>query len=59
MTSFEGVYGPYSITAGDEREVLGYRLALRTAAVAQLALLLQRQQPGPEPLAPQLTPLQQ
>ena len=24
MTSFEGVYGPYTITAEDEREVFGY-----------------------------------
>jgi uncharacterized integral membrane protein len=46
MTSFEGVYGPYSITADDEREVLGYRLALLTAAVAQAALLLQWHQLG-------------
>jgi uncharacterized integral membrane protein len=38
---FEGVYGPYTITAVDRREVLGYRLALLTAAIAQLALLVQ------------------
>lgn len=38
---FEGVYGTYSITAADRREVSGYRLALLTAAIAQLALLAQ------------------
>ena len=38
---FEGVYGTYSITAADRREVGGYRLALLTAAIAQLALLAQ------------------
>ncbi|MEB3322171.1 MAG: DUF2301 domain-containing membrane protein [Synechococcaceae cyanobacterium] len=38
---FEGVYGPFTITATDRREVLAYRLALTTAAVAQLGLLLQ------------------
>ena len=48
MTSFEGVYGPYSITAEDEREVLGYRLALFIAAVAQAA----PKAPAAEPEAP-------
>ena len=38
---FEGVYGTFSITAADRREVAGYRLALLTAALAQLALLAQ------------------
>ena len=38
---FEGVYGSFSITAADRREVGGYRLALLTAAMAQLALLAQ------------------
>lgn len=57
MTSFEGVYGPFSITADDEREVLGYRLALFTAAVAQLALLLQWRQWGGAWLWPWLLPL--
>ncbi len=38
---YEGVYGTYSITADDRREVAGYRLALLTAAIAQLALLAQ------------------
>jgi len=38
---FEGVYGPFTITAEDRREVLGYRLALLTLAIAELALLWQ------------------
>jgi uncharacterized integral membrane protein len=57
MTSFEGVYGPYSITADDEREVLGYRLALFTAALAQAGLLLQWKQLGEAWLWPWLLPL--
>ena len=57
MTSFEGVYGPYSITAEDEREVLGYRLALFAAAVAQAALLWQWRQLGGSLLWPWLLPL--
>ena len=57
MTSFEGVYGPYSITAGDEREVLSYRLALFTAALAQAGLLLQWRQLGGAWLWPWLLPL--
>jgi uncharacterized integral membrane protein len=57
MTSFEGVYGPYSITADDEREVLGYRLALFTAALAQTGLLLQWKQLGEAWLWPWLLPL--
>ena len=57
MTSFEGVYGPYSITADDEREVLGYRLALFTAAIAQVGLLLQWRQLGDAWLWPWLLPL--
>jgi uncharacterized integral membrane protein len=40
---FEGVYGTYTITAEDRREVRGYRLALTSVAVAQLALALQWQ----------------
>ena len=43
---FEGVYGPYTITAEDRREVRGYRLALTSVAVAQLALALQWHQWG-------------
>ncbi|MEI8250052.1 MAG: DUF2301 domain-containing membrane protein [Synechococcus sp. ELA057] len=38
---FEGMFGRYTITAGDRREVLGYRLALTVVAVAQIALLIQ------------------
>jgi uncharacterized integral membrane protein len=57
MTSFEGAYGPYSITADDEREVLGYRLALFTAALAQGALLVQWRQLGGAWLWPWLLPL--
>jgi uncharacterized integral membrane protein len=49
---FEGVYGPYTITAVDRREVLRYRLALTAVAVAQLALLAQWQALGPELLWP-------
>ncbi|MEB3308263.1 MAG: DUF2301 domain-containing membrane protein [Cyanobacteriota bacterium] len=40
---FEGLYGPFTITDADRREVLSYRLALLTAALAQLALLAQWQ----------------
>ena len=54
---FEGVYGPYRITAEDRREVLGYRLALFTAAIAQAALLLQWQRFGGSWLWPWLLPL--
>jgi len=54
---FEGVYGPYRITAEDRREVLGYRLALLTAAIAQAGLLLQWQQLGSSWLWPWLLPL--
>lgn len=38
---FEGMYGPYTITARDRREVSAYRLSLTAVAVAQIALLLQ------------------
>jgi uncharacterized integral membrane protein len=51
---FEGVYGPFTITAGDRREVLGYRLALTAVALAQLALLAQWRQLGPQLLWPWL-----
>lgn len=44
---FEGVYGPYTITDVDRREVLGYRLALSALALAQLALLAQWWRFGP------------
>ncbi|WP_216903775.1 DUF2301 domain-containing membrane protein [Synechococcus sp. CCY 9618] len=51
---FEGVYGHFTITALDRREVLGYRLALTAVAVAQLALLVQWRQLGPQLLWPWL-----
>ena len=54
---FEGVYGPFSITAQDRREVLGYRLGLLTAALAQAALLAQWHWVGPDALWPWLLPL--
>ena len=54
---FEGVYGPFSITDQDRREVLGYRLALLTVAVAQTGLLLQWHWLGPQALWPWLLPL--
>jgi len=49
---FEGMFGPYTITANDRREVLGYRLALTSVAVAQLALALQWRQWGSQALWP-------
>jgi uncharacterized integral membrane protein len=54
---FEGMFGTYSITATDRREVLGYRLALTLVAVALLGLLLQWQLAGPGVLWPWLLPL--
>ena len=51
---FEGVFGTYTITAADRREVLGYRLALTSVALAQLALALQWRQWGSETLWPWL-----
>lgn len=54
---FEGVYGPFTITANDRREVLGYRLALFTAAIAQAALLAQWHWLGATWLWPWLLPL--
>jgi uncharacterized integral membrane protein len=52
----EGVYGPYAITDTDRREVLGYRLALFAAAIAQAALLVQWQQGGGSWIWPWLIP---
>ena len=49
---FDGMFGPYTITERDRREVLGYRLALTAVAVALLALLLQWRQWGPSLLWP-------
>ncbi|MFM7642175.1 MAG: DUF2301 domain-containing membrane protein [Cyanobium sp.] len=51
---FEGAFGPYTITAEDRREVLAYRLALTSVAVAQLALALQWHQWGSQGLWPWL-----
>ncbi|MFN6351697.1 MAG: DUF2301 domain-containing membrane protein [Cyanobacteriota bacterium] len=51
---FEGAFGPYTITAEDRREVLAYRLALTSVAVAQLALALQWRQWGSQGLWPWL-----
>jgi len=50
----QGIYGPYVIDARDRREVLGYRLALLLAAVAQTALLAQWRLLGPQGLWPWL-----
>ncbi len=54
---FEGVFGPFTITATDRREVLGYRLALTAAAIGQLGLLLQWRLAGPNGLWPWLLPM--
>jgi uncharacterized integral membrane protein len=51
---FEGVYGPFTITALDRREVLGYRLALLAVAVAEVALLAQWARWGSQGLWPWL-----
>jgi uncharacterized integral membrane protein len=53
----EGVYGPFTITAVDRREVLGYRLALLTTAIAQAALLAQWHWLGTAWLWPWLLPM--
>ena len=55
--SYEGMYGPFTITAVDRREVLGYRLALLTLAIAQAALLAQWRWLGPQLLWPWLLPM--
>jgi uncharacterized integral membrane protein len=52
--TFEGVYGPFTVDANDRREVLGYRLALLTVAIAQLGWLIQWQERGAEQLWPWL-----
>ena len=51
---FEGVFGPYTITERDRREVLGYRLGLTAVAIGQLGLLWQWRQFGAELLWPWL-----
>ena len=48
----EGMYGRYTITALDRREVLAYRLSLTAVAVAQIGLLLQWWRWGPDQLWP-------
>ena len=53
----QGVYGPFTITAVDRREVLGYRLALLLVAIAQAGLLAQWRWFGPQALWPWLLPL--
>jgi uncharacterized integral membrane protein len=47
---YEGVYGPFTITATDRRDVFGYRLALLLVAITQAALLIQWRWLGPEAL---------
>ena len=54
---YEGVYGPFTITDVDRREVLGYRLALLGLAIAQAALLAQWRWLGPQLLWPWLLPM--
>jgi uncharacterized integral membrane protein len=51
---FDGVFGPYTITDQDRREVLGYRLALTAVALGQLGLLLTWRQGGDALLWPWL-----
>ena len=55
--SYEGAYGPFTITAKDRREVLGYRLSLLTVAIAQAALLAQWHWQGSAWIWPWLLPL--
>ena len=54
---YEGVYGPFVITDHDRREVLGYRLALFSVAVSQVALLAQWHWLGGGLLWPWLLPM--
>ncbi|QNI69730.1 DUF2301 domain-containing membrane protein [Cyanobium sp. NS01] len=54
---FQGVYGPFTITAEDRREVLGYRLSLLLVALAQIALLAQWRWLGDGWLWPWLLPM--
>jgi len=54
---YEGVYGPFTITDVDRREVLGYRLALLGLAIAQAAMLAQWRWLGPQLLWPWLLPM--
>ncbi|MFM8275972.1 MAG: DUF2301 domain-containing membrane protein [Cyanobium sp.] len=54
---FEGLFGPFTITAADRREVLHYRLALLGLALGQLGLVLQAWLLGPRLLWPWLLPM--
>jgi uncharacterized integral membrane protein len=54
---FEGVFGTYTITALDRREVLGYRLAVGAVALGQLGLLSQWWRLGPSLAWPWLLPM--
>jgi uncharacterized integral membrane protein len=56
-TILQGVYGPFTITTTDRREVLAYRLSLLVAALAQLGLLAQWHWLGAGHLWPWLLPL--
>jgi uncharacterized integral membrane protein len=51
------MYGPFTITAEDRREVRGYRLSLLLVAIAQLALLAQWHWGDPGWLWPWLLPM--
>ena len=54
---FEGMFGPFTISAADRREVLHYRLALLALALAQVGLVLQAWLLGPQLLWPWLPPM--
>lgn len=45
--TYQGVYGPYTVTAEHRQEVLFYRLSLLLLALAQAGLLIQWRQWGP------------
>lgn len=45
--TYQGVYGPYTVTAEHRQEVLFYRLSLLLLAIAQAGLLIQWRQWGP------------
>jgi uncharacterized integral membrane protein len=46
--TYQGVYGPFTVTAAHRREVLLYRLSLLLLAVAQIAALAQWRWIGPD-----------
>jgi uncharacterized integral membrane protein len=54
---FDGVYGTFTITAEDRREVQGYRLSLLILAIAQAGLLAQWHWLGDRWLWPWLLPM--